>query len=570
MNKVKLKSEEKQYPPMFELSSSDMNWIETRLGKMSLREKCAQMIMPWVLGEFINEDSTEYRRIVSLVKDEQVGGLIFFNGDILNEAMIINKMQKLAKIPLLIASDFERGLGMRLKDGIKYPYNMALAAAGDKNLAYKMGRDLAVECRAIGVTQNYAPVADVNNNPDNPIINIRAYSENQNVVAEYCSEFIKGTTSERILTTAKHFPGHGNTRIDSHQDLPMINLKKPELNSTELVPFKKSIKAGVHSIMVGHLAVPALDSSGIPATLSKPIITGLLKKKLGFKGLVVTDAMNMSAVTKYYSAAEAAVKAIEAGVDLLLMPPDEQIAIGAIVSAVKTRRIKSSNIDESVRKILAAKAWLKINQNRYSILDTLTKTAGKKSHLKLAHEIAEKSITLVRNNINIIPVDPYKYEQIACISVSGGDDFIGDILFHKLTENNFRYVRHIALNDKSSKMDYDKAYQIARHSDLIFLPSFVKVKAYLGTIGLPKEKQNFINKVLKLKVPAIIISFGNPYLLSVFPSSKTYLCAYGDPFVSQKAMMKAILGELNIVGKLPVSIPLTEHKIGHGIQIKHS
>ena len=556
------------YPKVFQLNSIDIDWIEKTLSEMSLREKCAQMVMPWVLGDYLSNDSVEFERIEKLVKDDKVGGLIFFRGSILNEALIINKMQKLADIPLLIASDFERGLAMRLSDGLEYPYNMAVAATGDSRLSYLLGKNIAAECRALGVTQNYAPIADISNNPENPIINIRSFSEDKNIVSEFCSEFIKGTLEERVITTAKHFPGHGNTQIDSHQDLPKIKGTEKEITDNELFPFQSTINSGVHCIMVGHLDVPALDTTETPATLSKPILTGLLKEKMRFDGLIATDAMNMNAITNYYSVAEATLKAIEAGNDLILLPPDEDVAINSIFEAIKSGDIKIERINYSVRKILAAKRWLRLEQNQLADLDELTKIISQNSHIRLAREIAEKSITLVQNKRKIIPIDPAKSRRTVCITVTDEIETESDLLFQKLVEDKFENVKKIILNKKDRVKDYQIAYQIARQADLILLPSFVKVKAYQGTVNLSKRNTDFINKLLALSVPSVLISFGNPYLLSVFPKVRAYLCAYGDVPVSQTAMISAIVGENDITGKLPISIPNTKYKIGDGIQIK--
>ncbi len=560
--------EEGPYPPIFDLNDKDKEWVEDKLAKMTLREKCAQMVMPWVLGNYSSEDSAEIKRVTKLVKELKVGGLIFFKGDILNEALIINKMQKLSDVPLLIASDFERGLAMRLTDALEFPYNMAVAATGEPRLAYEMGKAISIEERAMGVHQNYAPVADVNNNAENPIINIRAFSEDQNIVSEYCKAFIEGTEAGHSLSTAKHFPGHGNTKIDSHKEMPVIGESRKELERNELVPFEASIAAGVSSVMVGHLAVPALDSSStLPATLSKKIITDYLKKKLGFKGLVVTDAMNMSAVTNDYSVVEATVKAIKAGNDILLMPPDEEVAINAIVAAVDSGEININQVDESVRKILAAKKWLQLDKNKYSDLNELPKIISNKSHKRLAQEIADKSITLVKDAKQIFPVDPAKVSKVACITITEAEDTDADLLFQNAVEESFSSVMKILISKKSRKRDYSRAYQKAKQADLILIPSFIKVKAYQGTVAISEKNADFIKKLLNLKAPSVIFSFGNPYLLSVFPKAKAYACAYGDSPVSQSAALKALLGEINIQGKLPVSIPDTKYKLGDGIFI---
>jgi beta-glucosidase-like glycosyl hydrolase/CubicO group peptidase (beta-lactamase class C family) len=559
------------YPSVFPLTDDDKNWIEQTLNGMSVLEKCGQMIMPWALGNYISDDSKEFKRLSSLVRDLKVGGIIFFKGDIMNEALIINKLQDLANVSLLMASDFERGLGMRLTDGLEFPYNMAVAATGKPELSYKMARAVSAECRAMGVHQNYAPVADVNNNAENPIINIRAYSEDKDIVSEFSNAYIAGAAEEIVLTTVKHFPGHGDTKIDSHQDLPVINIDRLNLAANELVPFAEAIRAGVHSVMVGHLAVPAIEPEPrLPATLSKVIISDLLKGEMGFEGLVVTDAMNMSAITKYYSTAEATILAIKAGVDILLMPPDEEVAVYAIKSAVETGDIDIKQIDNSVRKILAAKRWLRITNNKFSNIEELNKVIGKKSHYRLAEEIAEKSITLVRDEKSILPLDPKKIYRTSCITLTDGSGSDGIMVFQNEVENNFGYVAKTVLTKRSRAIDYSNALQIAKQSDLILVPAFVKVKAYQGTVSLPDEHVKFINNLLKLKTPVVLISFGNPYLLSLFPKAKIYLTAYGDPAVSQRAMVNALIGENSITGRLPISIPNTEHKIGDGIIVENS
>jgi len=554
------------YPSVFDLTKEDKNWIEDTINDLSLREKCAQFVMPWVLGNFLNEDSAEYKRLERLVKDLKVGGLIFFSGDILNQAMLTNKMQALAELPLLIASDFERGLGMRLKDGLDFPYAMALAATGDLTLAVKLGKAIAEEARAIGVHQNYAPVADINNNPENPIINIRAFSEDKKMAADFCSAFIKGTTSARILTTAKHFPGHGNTHIDSHLEMPVINGGKKYLLENELVPFIASVKAGVHSVMVGHLGVPGIEKSPkITATLSQKVITNLLKNKMKFDGLVVTDAMNMNSIAKNFSAAEAAVMAFNAGNDLILFPPDEEIAIDSINSAVNHGEISEERIDYSLRKFLSAKRWLRIEQNRFVDLNEIPKQVGTKKHLTLAKTIAEKSITLVKNDKRIIPIDKSKCEKIFWITITEGLRNESEELFQSLIQEEFPGSMRALVHEQTNDDYYANVLRAARKADLLILSSFIRVKAYQGTVSLSKKHEVFIQKLLSMKVPSVLISFGNPYLLSLFPKVNAYLCAFGDSRLTQKAMLKALLGEINIRGKLPISIPGTKFKVGNGI-----
>jgi beta-N-acetylhexosaminidase len=448
-----MSNKNKIYPSVFDLTREDKTWIEDTISTLPLHEKCAQLVFPWVLGNFLSEDSPEFKRLVRLVKDLKVGGLIFFSGDILNQSTLTNKMQALAELPLLIAADFERGLGMRLKDGLEFPYAMALAASGDLTLAFKLGKAIAEEARAIGVHQNYAPVADLNNNPQNPIINIRAFSENKKITSEFCSAFIKGTTSARVLSTTKHFPGHGNTHIDSHLEIPIIKGSKKYLLENELVPFKASIKASVQSIMVGHLVVPAIEKNPkITATLSKKIITDLLIKQMGFDGLIMTDAMNMDSVAKNFSAAEATVMAFNAGNDLILFPPDEEIAIESLHSAVRHGEISEERIEHSLRKLLSAKRWLKIDRSRFSDLNNISKIVGSKKHFALAKTIAERSITLVKNEKRIVPIDKSKYETILCITITEGlgnesEEFFQSLIQEKFP-NSMQAIVHQETNDE--------------------------------------------------------------------------------------------------------------------------
>jgi len=553
---------------LFNINEEEKIRIDSLLNKMTIRERVAQMIMPWAGGNFTSDSSREYKRIKYLVEDLKVGGLIFFKGDITNEAIIINKAQSLAEVPLLISSDFERGLAMRLTDATEFPYNMALAATGNPLFAQEMGKVISLESRAIGIHQNYAPVADINNNADNPIINIRSYSEDKNIVAEFCEAFIKGSIKGRMISTVKHFPGHGNTQVDSHQDMPVISGTREELFENELDPFIHAIKTGVHSVMIGHLSVPAFEPERIPATLSKKIITDLLKEELNFKGLIVTDAMNMNAVTKYYSAAEAAVMAVKAGNDIILMPPDEDIAVFSVADAVYKGEIPVERINESVRKILAAKIWTGVDKERMTNIEQLPFIVGSRKNVFLAEEIAEKSITLIKNDDNLIPLDPEKFYTTAVISVT--DNVSEGEFFNELADQEFGYIKTISLGKMSTEKDYEEAVNTARSSDIIIIPSFIKVKAYAGSVKMLPEQADLINKILKLNKPSVIISFGNPYLLSMFPDCKTYITAYGDAAVSQKAAVRAITGKSDITGVLPISIPGTGFSRGSGINISRN
>ena len=535
---------------------------------MNLKEKCAQMVMSWSKGFNADTNSVEFQRISSLVKKSKVGGIIFFQGEISAEQKMIHQLQKNSEIPLLISSDFERGLGSRIEDAVEFPSNMAVGATGNILYAYEMGRAIANDSKVLGVRQNLAPVADVNNNPLNPIINIRSFSENKEIVSSYTIAFIAGSKNERVITTAKHFPGHGNTQVDSHLDLPVISGSRSELYQNELVPFVQSIKAGVQSIMVGHLYVPSLQGEEkIPASLSKAIVTDLLQNEIQFDGLIITDALNMNAVTKYFSVVDAAIFAVQAGNDILLMPPDDKLTINAMVSAVEDSLISVERIDHSVRKILAAKRWLELQKkntfsNQINKLDLL-----QNSNYALANEIAEKSITLVKNENNIIPLDTSSKLKIGCITITDGLKIDSKEIFEKLVSKSFETTKSYFIDRKSTGRDYSRALRIIKSSDVIILPVFMRLHSENDTLTLAYHEK-FIKEILKSRKPVILISLNDPYLLSVIPAAGVYLCSYGGAEVSQKAAFDALTGKIKITGKLPISIPNTDFKLGDGITIE--
>jgi beta-glucosidase-like glycosyl hydrolase/CubicO group peptidase (beta-lactamase class C family) len=469
---------------------------------------------------------------------------------------------------LLISSDFERGLGMRLDDAVEFPYNMALGAANDPELTYFMGRVIAREGRALGFQQNFAPLLDVNHDYRNPIINIRAYSEDPNIIALHGTAFINGMATDFMLSTAKHFPGHGATDLDSHNELPVILQSKDEFYKNDLIPFKKAIKNGIPSVMIGHLDVPAFEKNkGIPATFSKEIVTELLQNKLNFKGLITTDAMNMHAITKKYSPGESAKLAVEAGNDLILYPTDEEAAINGLVRAVENGDLSVKRIDHSVRKILKAKKWLYLDSQKVIDSTKAYRILNSPKHKRLAEEIAEKSITLVKDENNLIPVDADKYYSITCINLldvwRNPDE---EQKFEEILKENFKNVRSYDLTLSSRNINYRRAFNLAKRSRLVLVPAYVNVKSFKGDISIADKHLEFIKKLMALNKPVVIMSFGSPYILFQFPEAETYLCAYGAVPISQIAMFNAVFGRSVINGKLPVSIPNTEFNIGYGIK----
>ena len=415
---------------------------------------------------------------------------------------------------------------------------------------------------------NFAPVADINDNSDNPVINIRSFSEREKYVSKFVDEFIKGSENKRIILAVKHFPGHGNTSIDSHWELPKISGSERSLESNELLPFEKAIKSGIRAVMVGHLEVPAFDPiPGTPASLSKPIITFLLREQLGFDGLVITDAMNMEAITKYYSVDEAAYLSINAGSDVVLMPVDPVAAINSLVDAVITGKLSTERIEQSVRRILSAKRWLKLNENKLNNPEDLPFIQREKKHDDLANSIAVKSITLLKDDVDLIPLHPGKYKSIYCVNITDGNGSDRAKYFSKILQNRVGKIDAFTLSKESKKNDYRNVLNEVRNADLILLPAFIDIKAYQGPINLSVDQTDLIAKIIKMKKPTILISFKNPYLISLFPEATTYLNSFSHSPASQHAMMQAILGEIDISGTQPVSIPKTDYIFGSGLSI---
>jgi len=562
-----MKKKDFRYSSVFKLKNEDADWVEKQLSKMTLKEKVAQMVMPYAMAIDTADDPENFARLVDLVKNEKVGGVLFLTGDIKNQLFITNELRSISKLPLLIAADYERGVGTRLEDGVEFPTNMAIGAVNKPTLTYLVGKVTALEGRTLGVEQDFAPIVDINDNPDNPIINIRAYSSDSKIVSANGTAFIRGLQAGKMLSTAKHFPGHGATDIDSHSEIPIISLSKSQLFKNDLIPFENAIKAGVTSVMVGHLDVPALEKKkGLPATFSKSIVTDLLQNKFGFDGLVVTDALNMNAIQNHYTQEEAGVLSVEAGNDVLLFPADEKAVINGVVNAVKKGQIPEERIDKSVRKILAAKRWLQLKNKAKIDSNIVKRVLNQPSHWRLANEIAEKSITLVKNKQKLIPVNPAWYRTTSCILLTDADDK-KDYPLERYFKENFKHSKFYELYANSSKRDYRKALRIAKSANLVLLPALINVREKSGTVGINEKHRNFIKEILKLKKRVVLMSLGNPYILRDFPKAKTYICSYGSPAVSQKAMMDAILGRNKIEGKLPVSIPDTKYKIGWGIDL---
>ena len=558
-------------------ASADANkWVESTLRKMSVDEKIGQLLFTTYHGSLTPTDAAAYAQIMHDVTDLHVGGFInitqasplgILKSQAYPTAVLTNQLQAKAKLPLLIGADFERGAAMRLDEGTSFPTAMALAAGGNPQDAYTMGKVTALEARAVGIQWIYAPDADVNNNPGNPIINTRSFGEDPARVAEYVKAFVRGVEENGGLATAKHFPGHGDTAADSHIDLPTIGASRERLEALELIPFRAAIAAGVSSIMTGHLSVPALEPDpNTPATLSPHILTDLLRKELGFQGLVVTDAMDMGGITVRYAPGEAAVRAVLAGADALLMPPVPDAAFEALQAAVRSGRISPERLDASVRRILLAKARLGLNENRVVDINAVNQKLGSVARQAEAQEISDRGVTLLRDNPHRLPLDGTQPARALLLAFyADPEPYPGEDLEREL-KSRFDSVTTLRadtrfVNASTLKLPSPDSYDIA------ILALFVRVSDRKGNVDVPPEQIALAEQLYKTGKPVIAAALGSPYLVERFPQAETWLATFGISDVAQISMARALFGQIPVRGHLPVTIPGLNLKAGFGIEL---
>ncbi len=545
---------------------SKSEWVESTLKNMSLGEKAAQLVFVATSGAYMPADSRSWVELERLTRERALGGFVFSIGDVYEYAVQINKLQKLAKIPLLIGCDFEYGAGMRVNNATTFPHLMAVGATRNPKFAYEMGRITAEEGRALGVHQNYAPVVDVNNNPMNPVINTRSFGDDVNLVAEMSQQFVKGTQDGNMIATAKHFPGHGDSDIDTHLSLVTLNGDTNHLQKVELEPFKKVLSAGVMSVMVGHISVPAYDSApGIPATVSPRLVTGLLEDQLKFGGLIVTDAMRMKGVAQKYGPAESAVLAIKAGIDLVLAPVNADVAVDGIVAAVKRGEISEERIDRSVSKLLKAKQWLGLDKNRLVDLENISNVVGSRRNQMVADEIARNAVTVLGNRDGVLPLPEVDKRSLLDVIISDEEDpGVGD-RFRALLRDHYPTVSYAMVDPRSNSVDYDSVLTKARSSDVLLLELHFWMRSGEMTGFARQDQLELIKRLMSLGKPVIAVSFGNPYLAKDFPDVDAYVCAYSDAECMQGAVAEVLFAEQPAKGKLPVSIP-GAFKFGEGVE----
>ena len=548
------------------LTRDQQHWVDSTLATLSLRERVGQMVMVWVLGDYTSNGDSSFAEIRRWISNDHIGGVSMSLGTPIEVAAKINAMQRIATVPLIVSSDLEPGLG-RLEGGVfshylmdagsatVFPSNMAIGATGREEDARDVARAIGEEARAVGIQIDFAPVVDVNNNPNNPVINTRSFGENPSRVARLSALFVRGLQETGTVSTAKHFPGHGDTDVDSHVGLPIVAATMLRLDSIELVPFRAAIAAGAGLVMTAHIALPAVaGDSTTPATLSPRIITGLLRDSLGFGGVTITDAMTMEGVGKGYTTEQSSVLAVQAGADILLKPSDPTRAIDAVVAAVERGEIPRARIDSAARHVLTLKARVGLNANRYAELEALRNVVGSPAHRALAADVAQRAITLLRDQQTLIPargVRALVVEYAPETELKAGR-VLGPALLAGLPG-----TRVVKISPNVSREELDSIGRLGQGMDRVIVAAYVRRIEGEGRFAIPQAIATWIDSLSRQTngPKAIVAAFGNPYLIRQFPNVGTYFVTYGVSDDLERAASRAIMGSAPITGRSPISLP---------------
>ena len=539
--------------------------VDSLLAGLSVRQQVGQLVIPWLSGSYTALDDSIFQVAARWVDSLEVGGLIISVGSPLDIASKLNTLQRRSRLPLLVSADLEWGAAMRVVGATAFPQIMAVGATGDPHDAYTIGAAAGVEGRAVGIHVNFAPDADVNNNPANPIINIRSFGEDPHTVSRLVTEYVRGLHEHGMLATLKHFPGHGDTQTDSHIGLPIITAGYARLDSLELVPFRAGIAAGADVVMSAHIAFPALTGSNEPGTLSAAVLTGLLRDSLRFPGLVATDALTMGAIVAKYGAGEATVRAFVAGSDLLLMPADPDSAVRAMTAAVAAGRVTPERLAQSVRRVLEIKRRLGLLERRTVELDSIPPVVGSRRFQDAANDVAVRSLTLVRDVGGRLHALRAHRGRLALIAYadeanSGVGQFLTDLL-----RQGGDTVEYFRLWPMSGTLSYDSARAaIARAPATVFVAN-VRPLSAKGTIALPDSLAQLIT-VTDAARPSVLVSLGSPYLLNQTPTVRSYIIAWSGVRASERAVALALLGRVPIGGRLPIRLP-PEYPLGWGVMV---
>ncbi len=542
--------------------------VKRWLAGLTTEQLVAQMVIIPFYGESPAASTGMFREYERLVRDTGVGGLIILNrvvgGLVVNAephamAAFVNRMQRLARIPLIVGGDFERGASMRVSSTTKFPHNMAYGAARDYEGTRFLGLHTAREARALGVHWVFTPDADVNNNPDNPVISQRSFGEDPEEVARHVRAYVEGAHGDpqaKVLLSAKHFPGHGDTAVDSHLGLGRVVGDRARLDAVELRPFREAIAAGVDAVMTAHLAVPALEPDEIPATVSRRVMTDLLRTELGFRGLVTTDAMDMYGLSQQFAPGEAAVRAIEAGVDVLLVPPDPEKAIRGVVAAVRSGRLKRDRIVASVERLLTAKVELGLHRERLVDLEKIGDVIDSAQAVQRAQQTAERALTLLKNETRVFPVAEPD-QSCLYVLIENRYSTLGRRFAEDVRSRAPRMSVRV-LDAGTPEAGLVETVKDAGNCRAAYVAVFAAASAYRGdgALSLAPPLHRFVEGLMTGATPVGLISFGNPYLLRSYPGVAGYVATFSTSATSEAAMARALLGEIPFRGKSPVTIPV--------------
>jgi len=560
-----------------ELDAGARAWVDRTLLGLSIESLAAQLIIEWIPGGYVAPTSPAFEPLRKWVEDDGIGGVSPSIGSPHAYVSKLNALQARAEVPLLVAADFENGgPGMRINGsfalpsmlpqggGTDFPPTMAFGAIGDERFAYEYGRITAREARASGVHLLFAPVLDVNSNPDNPVIATRSFGGDPQLVARLGAAFIRGAREGGAFTTGKHFPGHGDTSTDSHTGIPVVTADRARLDAVEFVPFVRALEEGVDAIMTAHVQLPALLGPGAPpATLSPAVLTGVLRGDMGFDGLVLTDALTMRGITDMYGIGEASVRSIQSGADVVLAPRAVETSLAAILEAVETGRLSRARLEESGRRILEMKARLGLHRDRFVSLDRVDDVVGSGPHLAMADTAASRSITLVRDAQSLVPLDAGSLAPTLHIRYASSTRLWANRTFSAGLAERVYDLTEINLDERSDSAAYQAVTDALAEAERVIVSAYVSAGAGSGASALPERLRDVLGASAPIR-PTVLLSFGNPYLLSAASDVGSYLIAWGDRAVSQRAALSALFGEEAISGRLPIELP-PFHPLGHGL-----
>jgi beta-glucosidase-like glycosyl hydrolase len=568
-------------------------WVRKTLKRMTLEEKVGQLVVPGLNGVYTPLDSDAAEKLDRLARERRVGGFHVFGGAealppvLLNAAYgtsggratrgqplaiaaLLNRLQRASALPLLFTADFEGGAGYIVEGATRLPRAMAIGATRDPGLAERAGRLVAGEGRALGVHVDFYPVVDVNNNPANPIINVRSFGEDPSFVGQMAVAYVKGIQAGGMLSTAKHFPGHGDTATDTHLDLAVIEHPRSRLDAVELVPFKAVIAAGIDAVMSTHIRLPALDpTEGLPATLSRPILTGLLRTELGFSGLVFTDSMSMLAISRRFGNEKAAAMAVAAGADVVLDPPDPEAALRGIREAVAKGEIAREQLDRSVERLLRAKALLGLHRARTVDVEAVPAGLGGRTRQAVAVEIASRAMTLAKDDRAQVPLRLKAGARVLVLSMidygTGWREGAPGRVFLPELKKRFADSTAVEISDRTTAAEMDLVRALARRSDAVVAATYVRIASSSGRMGLGEAQVNLLERLAAdATKPFVAVAFGSPYVGDIAPRVPALLLAYDWTDAPEAAAVRALCGEAPVGGRLPVTIPGL-FPVGHGL-----